>query len=119
MTTSYDLNSGPEHITDHLARFVWCVAPEDQTEPEPGSVVLLGGDWGTAWQRNFSDGLWHSTRRRGGPKDWAWLLSRRNLRLVYDAERRPAGRYDREPSETLAGEGQSPAPMSWDDFEDL
>lgn len=79
-------DTGPEQITDNLGRLVWTA--EDQDEPLPGSVVLTGGDWGTAWQRNFDDGLWHSTRRKGGPKTWAWLLTRRNLRLAYDAERR-------------------------------
>lgn len=81
--------SGPEQITDNLGRFVWSQTTEDTAEPEPGSVVLTGGDWGTAWQRQFNDGLWHSTRKRGGPKTWEWLLSRRNVRLAYDAEPRP------------------------------
>lgn len=78
---------GPEQITDNLARHVW--ASTDQSEPEPGSVVLTGGQFGTAWQRQFHDGLWHSTRRKGGPKTWEWMLTRRNLALAYDAEPRP------------------------------
>lgn len=85
MTTEPD-STAPEPITDNLGRFVW--ASPDTDEPLPGSVVLTGGDWGTAWQRQFFDGLWHSTRRRGGPKTWEWLLGRRNLVLVYDAEPR-------------------------------
>lgn len=92
MTTTYDIETGPVWITDHLGRLVW--ADEDQSEPEPGSVVLINGDWGTAFQRNFTDGLWHTTRRRGGPKTWEWLLARRNLRLAYDAEPRPADYYE-------------------------
>jgi hypothetical protein len=30
-------------------------------EPTHGSVVLTSGPTGTAWQRHFKDGLWHST----------------------------------------------------------
>lgn len=84
-------NNGPDQVTDDRGRFIWDA--EDKAEPEPGSVALTGGDWGTAWQRNFSDGLWHSTRRKGGPKTWDWLLTRRNLRLAYDAEPRPVPYY--------------------------
>ncbi len=29
-------------------------------EPNPGSVVLTEGEFGTAWQRYFNDGLWHT-----------------------------------------------------------
>lgn len=53
-------------------------------EPEPGSVVLLHGEHGTAWQRQFSDGLWH--RVGGGrPRQWESLLANRNVVLVYGA----------------------------------
>lgn len=58
---------------------------EDMIEPHPGSVVLTNGEFGTAWQRHGVDGLWHSTRRTGGPKTWEWLLTKRHLVLVYDA----------------------------------
>ena len=54
-------------------------------EPEPGSVVLVNGEFGCAWQRQFDDGLWRSVRG-GKPRDWANMLTRRNLVLVYDAE---------------------------------
>ena len=56
--------------------------PSDQ--PNPGSIVLTNGEFGTAWQRYFNDGLWH---RVGGGKGrtWEWLLTQRNLVLVYDA----------------------------------
>jgi hypothetical protein len=64
------------------------VPPQDQHEPLPGSIVMHGGYHGTAWQRFFSDGLWHSTRGGGG-KDWPTLLRKRNLVLVYDADPRP------------------------------
>lgn len=53
-------------------------------EPEPGSVVLTDGIHGTAWQRFFSDGLWHPTRG-GGSKAWEKLLQRRNVVMVYEA----------------------------------
>ena len=38
------------------------------TEPPHGSVVLTESASGTAWQRHFSDGLWHSTT--GQVKPW-------------------------------------------------
>lgn len=58
------------------------------TEPHPGSVVLTDGEWGTAWQRHFADGLWYSTRGGLGHA-WAYMLTRPRLSLVYDADRRP------------------------------
>lgn len=53
-------------------------------QPEPGSIVLTEGDFGTAWQRQFDSGLW---KRIGGgqARDWKWLTTQRRLRLVYDA----------------------------------
>ena len=56
-------------------------------EPEPGSVVLTEGEYGTAWQRFFSDGKWHPTRG-GGSRTWEQLLAKRNLVLVYEADKR-------------------------------
>lgn len=38
-------------------------------EPVEGSVVMTESTSGTAWQRFFSDGLWHSTT--GKTKPWA------------------------------------------------
>ncbi len=56
-------------------------------EPAAGSVVLTQGRHGTAWQRYFSDGLWH--RVGGGtPRPWVWLIQQRNLVLVYEATER-------------------------------
>lgn len=73
-------------ITDTYGR-----ANEDfigEGEPLPGSVVLDNGEWGTAWQRHFSDGLWHSTRC-GKPKTWEQMLQlKRNMVLAYDADER-------------------------------
>lgn len=75
------------YLTDDRGRAVYDT--EDLTEPNPGSVVLTDGDFGTAWQRHFSDGKWHSSLG-GRPVTWAWLLRRkRNLRLAYDAPIRP------------------------------
>lgn len=59
----------------------------DEDEPLPGSVVLTEGQHGSAWQRFFSDGLWHPVRG-GGPRTWEHLLTKRNLVLVYDAPER-------------------------------
>lgn len=79
MTT---LNSRLIPLTDHRGANL---LPEDERfEPEPGSLVLVNGNHGTAWQRFFSDELWHSTRG-GRAKTWAELLHYRNLVLVYDA----------------------------------
>lgn len=38
-------------------------------EPPPGSVVMTESTSGTAWQRHYSDGLWHSTTGRAVPWD--------------------------------------------------
>lgn len=77
-------------VTDDLG--VLRLDPEDYdglvpAEPECGSVVLTEGDHGTAWQRYYSDGLWH--RMGGGrARTWEWLLDQRRVRLVYDAPAR-------------------------------
>lgn len=56
-------------------------------EPEPGSVVLTEGEFGTAWQRHFRDGNWH--RSGGGrPITWDKMLTKRNLVVAYDAPKR-------------------------------
>lgn len=56
-------------------------------EPYPGSIVLTNSIHGTAYQRLFSDGLWHSAHSRVG-FTWEDMLGERNLFLVYDAPRR-------------------------------
>lgn len=73
-------------ITD--ARGQHLLPTDEQHEPLPGSVALTQGLHGTAWQRFFSDGKWHSVGEVEPPQDWESLLSRRNLVLIYDAERR-------------------------------
>lgn len=63
---------------------------DDIAEPECGSVALVNGQYGQAWQRRFDDGRWHCTggsKSRG--KDWGNMLRYRNLVLVYDAAPRP------------------------------
>lgn len=42
-------------------------------EPLPGSLVTIWGPTGTAWQRFYSDGLWHSTT--GLKLDWAGIMA--------------------------------------------
>lgn len=61
---------------------------DDLIEPLPGSVVLVNGEFGQAWQRRFDDGLWHCTGGGRG-RDWERMLKYRNLVLVYDALPRP------------------------------
>lgn len=73
------------HLTDRQAR------PTNRgltlSEPAPGSVLLVGGETGVAWQRWFSTGLWHKT---GGSKGrpWDWMLSQETLVLAYSAPER-------------------------------
>lgn len=60
-----------------------------EEEPYPASVVLTDGEFGTAWQRQFSgEQLW--VRLGGGQAvTWEWLLAnKRNIVLVYDAAER-------------------------------
>lgn len=86
MTTTS--NSRLIHITD--ARRKLLLPKDDCTEPEPGSIVLVKGIYGTAWQRFFSDGLWHSVRG-GRPRTWEEILTEDRVVLVYDAEPRDTG----------------------------
>lgn len=46
---------------------------ETEAEPGIGSVVMLHGIEGTAWQRLRSDGLWHSVN--GEVAEWRDLLA--------------------------------------------
>lgn len=65
----------------------------DANEPALGSVVLTEGSTGTAWQRLFKDGLWHSARG-GRPKTWEQMLRMRNMTLVHDAPARSNNRSE-------------------------
>lgn len=69
-------------ITDSVGKPVLHNA---EVEPNPGSVVLTEGEFGTMWQRFFSDGLWHRVGH-GRPKTWADIIAKRNVVLVYEAE---------------------------------
>ncbi len=53
-------------------------------EPRPGSIVLVDGEFGTAWQRHFDDGLWHCSRG-GRARPYDTVLAERNVVLVYSA----------------------------------
>lgn len=55
-------------------------------EPEPGSLIMVGGMHGVAWQRHFSDGRWHSTTK--ATRTYRSLMRQRNAVLVYSAEPR-------------------------------
>lgn len=76
-----------EQITDDRGRLIGTDWEGEDNNPLPGSVVLAEGVHGTAWQRHFNDGLWHSTRG-GRPITWADILRKRNLWLAYDCHAR-------------------------------
>lgn len=82
MTTS---NTRLITVTDDTGRQV--LPADDQYEPNPGSIVLVQGRFGTAWQRMFSDGLWSTVGGRN-VKTWAELCQMRGVIIVYDAEER-------------------------------
>lgn len=81
-------NSRVIPVTDDRGRLL--LIGEEAVQPEPGSVVLTEGFFGSAWQRHFADGLWYSTihgkHRRG--YTWEQIVMRRNVVLIYDAEER-------------------------------
>ncbi len=85
----YDLRlarkCGLTPITDTHGNVI--TIPGRGKEPEPGSIVLTQGQFGTAWQRSFDDGMWH--RVGGGrPRDWAWMLQQNRVFLSYNAPKR-------------------------------
>jgi hypothetical protein len=63
---------------------------EDMEEPHCGSILMVGGWYGTAWQRMFADGQWHPSRG-GTPRKFKQLLKRRNVILIYEAKERVDG----------------------------
>ena len=79
-------NDLPLIVTDDQRRVM---IPDPDIEPERGSIIMTHGDWGTAYQRFFSDGLWHRVGGGGG-RTWDWVLRQRSVRLVYDAPVRPS-----------------------------
>lgn len=66
------------------------LAEDPKNEPSHGSVVLTNGEYGTAWQRFFSDGRWHRVGTGKG-RSWEQMLAERNLVLVYEAPIREGG----------------------------
>lgn len=52
-------------------------------EPTHGSIVLVHGKTGTAFQRMFSDGLWHSVT--GRVATWPEILVMPNVVMAYNA----------------------------------
>lgn len=58
------------------------------SEPHPGSVLLVNGPTGTAWQRKVTDGLWYSVISRRPGRDWAGVCRFRNVVLVHSAPAR-------------------------------
>lgn len=55
----------------------------DIDQPNPGSVIMIGGFHGVAWQRHFSDGRWYSTT--GARRTFSSIMRQRNVLLVYAA----------------------------------
>lgn len=64
-----------EHRVEHLPN------PQPEDEPPHGSVILLNGPTGTAWQRHYRDGLWHPTTINAS-YPWAHLLDTRAVRAT-------------------------------------
>lgn len=85
-TAQADLTDGGFiRLTDQFGR--WMPEVHNANEPLPGSIVLTEGEWGTAWQRLFSDGLWHACRGGRG-KTWKQMSTMKNMLLVHDAGER-------------------------------
>lgn len=73
-------------LTDHAGKLL--VESEDMEEPAKGSIILTNGMHGTAWQRLFADGLWHSTVPGANALGRTWIslvAGSRSVILVYDA----------------------------------
>lgn len=67
-------------ITNDVRQLLIDPAPE----PPLGSVVMLHGLAGTAWQR-LSDGDWYSTRG-GTPRRWSQLIRRDRVVLILEGQ---------------------------------
>lgn len=81
------MNQNLTYVTDDRGRPM--LDGDDAAEPLPGSVVLTDGEFGTAWQRYFADGMWHRVGGGSGRgKPWSFFLSKRNVVLAYDAHER-------------------------------
>lgn len=73
-------------LTDARGRVL--VTGDELHEPNPGSIVLTSGQYGTAWQRHFTDGKWYAASSMSKGVPWREIIQRRNLVLVYDAPER-------------------------------
>ena len=82
------MNENLTQVTDDRGNLI--LEGPDAAEPLPGSVVLTEGEFGTAWQRYFTDGLWHRVGGSGSGKPWSFFLTKRNVMLAYDAHERRA-----------------------------
>lgn len=79
----------PAKLVPIIDTYFRLVDPQGGEEPNPGSVVLIDGQFGQAWQRHFSDGLWYSCSPRRGGVEWSHFLASKNVMLAYDAPVRP------------------------------
>ena len=73
-------------LTDHLGVPVYQGVMQ---QPERGSIMMNDGLHGTAWQRHFTDGKWHSTT--GATRTFGSLCRLRNVWIVYSAAVREEG----------------------------
>lgn len=81
MTNTTTLLTNPIQLTDTFG--IPTVEGDEIDQPLPGSLLMVGGLHGVAWQRHFSDGKWHSTT--GATRSFRSLLGQRNVVLVYNA----------------------------------
>lgn len=86
-STTFQLSHAdtPLELTDTFGIPLGTVA-----QPEPGSVLMIDGLHGVAWQRFFSDRKWHSTT--GATRSWSSILRQRNVVLIYAASVREGER---------------------------
>lgn len=80
---------GPTYTVDLnpvLETALESIVGDTPDEPRHGSIVLIHGATGTAFQRYFRDGLWHADGHE--PKTWEALTqdwSARRVQVVYVA----------------------------------
>lgn len=85
-----DAANAPEIITQHMIQLTDAlgipVYNGTVQQPERGSIMMNDGLHGTAWQRHFTDGKWHSTT--GATRTFGSLCRLRNVWIVYSAATR-------------------------------
>lgn len=57
-------------------------SPDGGAEPPHGSVVMVHGPTGTAYQRHFGSGRWHATGDGGSPRSWEDVLALSSLPVI-------------------------------------